>query len=336
MRHKCGGFASAFLRNIATGCFLAGASASAVAASPPAVPAMVGQCVATRELSIAGSQILLVFDTDELMVDASQICAWVHRAAFAVSNYYGRFPVRKVRIVIHPADAAKVDGGTTYGDSENGGPLIVVELGRRASEASLDRDWVMTHEMVHLSVPSLPERQHWLEEGIATYVEPVARAQVGELSSRKVWGDMLSGMPNGLPRPGDRGLDRTPTWGRTYWGGALFCLLADIAIRQQSDNRLSLRDALRGVVKAGGTIEHDWPVARVLAEADRATGLTVLTDLYGQMSVSPGLTELDGLWQRLGVSQDGGDIRFSSGAPEAAIRLGITAPNAATGHPRPS
>ena len=58
-------------------------------------------------------------------------------------------------------------------------------------------------------------------------------------------------MPKGLPAAGDRGLDYTPTWGRTYWGGALFCLLADIDIRKRTSNRFGLQDALRAIVAAG-------------------------------------------------------------------------------------
>ena len=63
------------------------------------------------------------------------------------------------------------------------------------------------------------ESHHWIEEGLATYVEPIARARAGGLTPQKVWGDMVDAMPQGLPKPGDRGLDFTHTWGRTYWGG---------------------------------------------------------------------------------------------------------------------
>ena len=47
----------------------------------------------------------------------------------------------------------------------------------------------------------------------------------------------MKSMPFGLPKEGDKGLDYTHTWGRTYWGGAIFCLLADIEIRQQTNNK---------------------------------------------------------------------------------------------------
>ena len=105
---------------------------------------------------------------------------------------------------------------------------------------------------------------HWIEEGSATYVEPIARARAGDLSPEKVWGDLVDGLPKGLPQAGDRGLDFTPTWGRTYWGGALFCLLADIEIRKRTGNKKGLEDALRAILRAGGTTESDWPLVRTL------------------------------------------------------------------------
>ena len=67
-----------------------------------------------------------------------------------------------------------------------------------------------------------------MEEGMATYIEPIARAQIGRMTPERVWGDFVRDMPQGLPQAGDQGLDGTPTWGRTYWGGAIFWLLADV------------------------------------------------------------------------------------------------------------
>ena len=72
---------------------------------------------------------------------------------------------------------------------------------------------------------------HWIEEGISVYVEPIARVQAGQLSAERMWHDVVRDMPQGEPEADDKGLDHTPTWGRTYWGGALFCLVADVRVR---------------------------------------------------------------------------------------------------------
>jgi hypothetical protein len=178
--------------------------------------------------------------------------------------------------------------------------------------------------MVHLAFPSVPEKHHWIEEGLATYVEPIARARAGDLLPQKVWGDMFDAMAQGLPKSGDRGLDFTHTWGRTYWGGALFCLLADIEIRKRTGNRLGLENAMRGILKSGGSIEVEWPLARALRVADQAVGVPVLEELYNQMRATPVSPDLPKLWKDLGVSRQDGTIVFDDSAPLAPIRRAIT------------
>jgi hypothetical protein len=144
-----------------------------------------------------------------------------------------------------------------------------------------------------------------------------------------VWRDLVHGLPHGLPQPGDRGLDHTPTWGRTYWGGALFCLLADIEIRRQTANRYGLQDALRGVVEAGGNIGVLWSIEHALEVADRAVGVDALSRLYADMRATPVHVDLTDLWRQLGVSVHDDDVVFDEDAPLAAVRKAITAAPAA-------
>jgi predicted metalloprotease with PDZ domain len=131
-------------------------------------------------------------------------------------------------------------------------------------------------------------------------------------------------MPKGLVHERDRGMDGTRDWGRLYWGGALFWLLADVEIRQQSDNRRSLRDALRAVLAAGGNTEEAWSIERFLAEADRPLPHPVLAPLYQRMGKEAPAVDLPALWKRLGVSLGPKGAVFDDRAPLAAIRRGIT------------
>lgn len=173
--------------------------------------------------------------------------------------------------------------------------------------------------MIHLAFPSLAEKHHWLEEGLATYVEPVARARAGTLTPEQAWLDLVDGLPQGQPEADDRGLDGTPTWGRTYWGGALFCLRADIAIRQRTDNERGLEHALRAILAAGGSIERDWQIDRVIEVGDRAVGVPVLRELYDEMGSKPVVVDLDSLWRQLGIQRRGKTITFEDSAPLAKI-----------------
>jgi hypothetical protein len=214
--------------------------------------------------------------------------------------------------------------GTTWGDMHGMHGFTRIRLGQHSTEKDLAEDWTMTHELVHMAFPSLPDDQHWMEEGLSTYVEPVARVQAGELQAKQVWRDMLDGMPKGEPEPGDQGMDNTHTWGRTYWGGALFCLVADVNIRKQTGNQKGLQDALRAIVAAGGTIDHDWPLMKALETGDKATGTTVLTDQYKQWSSNPMPVDLPKLWAELGVSAEEDGAIFNANAPLAHIREAIT------------
>ncbi len=163
-----------------------------------------------------------------------------------------------------------------------------------------------------------------MEEGSATYVEPIARVKIGQLTPAQIWRDMVRDMPQGLPGAGDQGLDQTHSWGRTYWGGAMFCLLADVGIRKNTKNAKGLQDALRAINHAGGNIEVDWPLERAFELGDRATGTKTLMELYQQMATKPVPVDLPDLWKQLGVNSSHGSVTFDDHAPLAAIRAAIT------------
>jgi hypothetical protein len=222
----------------------------------------------------------------------------------------------------------------TFGDR---GGRITIRLGNETVPAELASDWMLTREMVHLAFPSVDEGHHWIEEGIATYVEPIARIQARHLKAEQMWLDLVRDMPQGLPQAGDRGLDHTHTWGRTYWGGALFCLLADVEIRRQTNSAKGLENALRGILDAGGDIRKEWNLEDALRTGDRAVGVSVLQPLYKKMKDKPVSVDLDSLWMQLGVRSDGACVHFDDSATLSAIRRATTAgESAAARHSPPS
>lgn len=277
----------------------------------------------TRQLRMGGATIEVEFARGEMDLSRDAVMQHIRAAAAAVTNYYGQFPVKKARILVAPVESRghEAIGGTTWGAMNGMQGFTRLRVGEHATEADLRRDWVTTHELVHMAFPSMPEEQHWVEEGQATYIEPVARVMTGELTAEEVWGEMVRGMPQGEPRAGDEGLDRTHTWARTYWGGALFCLVADVKIREATRNRMGLRDALRAVAQAGGTIDEEWPLTKALKIGDKATGTHVLMQLYRAWREKPVEVNLPELWAKLGVQMDAnGTVTFDAKAPLAAIR----------------
>jgi hypothetical protein len=291
-----------------------------------------GDVRSTHLLAVGGAQIEVDVHLAQSDLAVEDVVSWVQRSAQAVANYYGRFPDSRARVIVtQSSDGGQSIHGTTWGNIEGVQGLTRMRLGKNVTKSDLTTDWTMTHELVHVALTSLPDENHWLEEGLATYVEPPARAQDGQLSALEVWKEMLDGMPKGEPAAGDRGLDQTHTWGRTYWGGALFSLVADIEIRKATANHKSLKDALRAIVGAGATIDTERPLSTVLRVGDQATGTTVLEDLYASWKDKPVTVDLDRLWSELGVQQGPHGIKFDDNAPLASIRRSMTEPSLASG-----
>jgi hypothetical protein len=277
----------------------------------------------TETMMIRGSTLCLVME-DPSPARRQLLHTWVDRSANIVSDYYGKFPAPLVVLSLRAMDGHGIGGGRTTNDS---GLVIQVSVGRDTSSETLSDDWVLVHEMVHLALPEVGRRHNWLAEGLATYVEGIARAQFGNRAIADVWAEDRRSMPMGLPRDGEGGMDQTSTWGRTYWGGALFCLQAEVAIREQTGNRVGLQTALRAILQQTGGYAFERDIDEVFRIGDAATRTHVLEDLYEKSKVIPQAPNLDSLWSRLGVPLDPKTQPFDEQAPLAAIRVAITSPS---------
>lgn len=275
-----------------------------------------------HELTVDGTRLRVELGAGEFTAGSEALLGWVRRSAGIVAAYYGGFPTPRVTIELRPGPGMGVQGGSTYANPD---ALIRVRVGREVTAAQLESDWVMVHEMTHLALPDVGPEHAWLSEGLATYVEGIARVQAGNRSEQDVWAEELRQMPRGLPQPGDAGLDRTHTWGRTYWGGAMFCLMADVDIRRRTHDAKGLQDAVRAIARASGGLKSGWPIERVLATGDAAVGTRSLEELYARMRDSAYTPDLAALWRELGVVADGDAVRLTDDAPLADVRHAIMA-----------
>jgi hypothetical protein len=288
------------------------------AAAAEGCPKQTGQ-----PLNLEGSSLCLILDDAASPQLKTLERAWIERSAHIVAAYYGRFPAPEVVIVLRSGEGQGVGGGRTTNDD---GLMIQATVGRDASAGTLMNDWVMVHEMIHLALPEIGRSHLWLAEGLAVYVEGIARAQAGNRSVRDVWAEDRREMTRGLPRNGEGGMDETHTWARTYWGGALFCLQADVAIREQTEDRVGLQTALRAILKQTGGYGFERDIMQVLKVGDAATGTHVLAGLYGQWRATAQTPDLENFWKSLGVPQDPATQPFDDHAPLAAVRVAITTP----------
>ena len=100
-----------------------------------------------------------------------------------------------------------------------------------------------------------------------------------------------------------------------------------LEIRKQTGNRRGLQDALRAIAAAGGSIDKEWPIQRVLSIGDQATGTQVLEKMYARWSVTPVFVDLPQLWTQLDVRADPRGVVFDASAPLAEIRTSIANPS---------
>lgn len=240
---------------------------------------------------------------------------WVRSMVGMASDYCGRFPVRELRVNVRLRSGSRVVFGQHFS-----GRRVDVHVGRNASLATLEDDHVLLHELLHTALPMLDRRHRWLREGLSTYLETMVRAQHGIRNESQVWARWTRSMPMGLPGPHDRGLDRTRSWARVYWGGALFWLTVDLRLREATQGRQSVRSLVRGVVARGGVATQRWSMRRLLRAARAATGTNVLAQAYRRYALRATPDNLDRVFERLGVTRRGDTVQLTDRAPRARMR----------------
>lgn len=269
-----------------------------------------------REHHLGDSTLVEAFVPGGLSLSDAQLGEWVQATGQGVADYFGRFPVARATLLITPLQRGSIQG-VTYGE---GGPYIRLQIPTGTSARQVLDSWQLCHELVHLAVPDMPYQHRWLEEGIATYVEPLIRRRMGLLTSNRLWSELMDGLPEGSAAVEAAGLDGNHSWGATYWGGALFCLLSDVRLRSQSNNQHTLQEALRGVV-AEGNITQSWTLSHFLKTAGAAVHSQALELVHREMNQG-GSLHLDQLWRKLGLEKRRDGLRFVA-APLDFVRQGI-------------
>jgi predicted metalloprotease with PDZ domain len=249
---------------------------------------------------------------------------WIHDGASCVARLFGRFPVDATLFVV-PVPG---ENGVVFGRVMSlSGASVVLFFGDETTTDRKPSDWVVVHELFHLGCPSFVGEGHWLEEGLATYYEPILRARAGWITSAGLWGHFRAEFSRGLRKAGEPpNLEDRDDIDSTYWGGALFAFLADVGIRQATHGERSLDDALRAVLAREGDATHAARVADFVRTGDAATGTNVLANLYASWAVKGENADLDVLWRQLGVGPDeaGQGFALHDDAPLAGIRRAIT------------
>ena len=248
---------------------------------------------------------------------ANELNSWVERALASVSETTGG-AAERIHILAQRGDAGATTRGRTITLNLEDGPRP-----RRPSS-----EWVLPHELIHASFPSLWDPDLWLEEGLATYLEPLVRVRAGQLAEGEMWSDLARDLPQGKPRVGEGGLQGTRTWHRLYWQGAVFWLQAELAIFQRTSGQHNLTDALCAWARLEDS--DDFGAEQAFTAMDAALGQPILFDLYRKASARGIDQNPTRLLAELGVTRTAAGVAFQADAPAAELRRRLTQPS-----PRP-
>jgi hypothetical protein len=116
------------------------------------------------------------------------------------------------------------------------------------------------------------------------------------------------------------GLENGSDYSDMYWGGALFCLMADIEVRKRTGGRLGLEDGLRRVLAQGGISSEVWTLARAFEVADGAFPEPVLAPLAARHAHAPAEVDLNAILSELGVSVSGDKLTLDDTVPAVTLR----------------
>ncbi len=283
-----------------------------------------------RDVIVPQGKIDLIVLDRPMTAGIDSLAIWVADTAKAVGEYWGRFPARQAMLLVIPIDGATIRYGRVESDHTIS---VMAQIGAEEKPRALYDEWVLVHEFTHIGSPFVRDTGAWLNEGIATYVEPILRYRAGWRSRDSVWQEWLKNMPRGLEAMGVGGL-RDAARGGVYWGGGLFMLMSDIAIHQATNNRMGLQDCLVSVLNQGGDIRAVWHTDPMLSACDAAVGGSITRDLAAAHLGGGASVDLDSLWRRLGVSMDSaGNIHYDDSAPLASVRDSIL--SGLPSHPAP-
>jgi predicted metalloprotease with PDZ domain len=131
-------------------------------------------------------------------------------------------------------------------------------------------------------------------------------------------------MPRGLPAIEHEGLEHPSDFRAIYWGGAIACLMADVAARQRSHDALGLEDGFRAVLAAGGNAAQVWSLTQVESVIDATLGAPIVREIAEKHANRAEPIDLPVLLERLGVHSAPTGITLDDRAELAHVRRAIT------------
>ena len=229
--------------------------------------------------------------------EQQKLVHWVTETQAGVERLVGPFPF-DVHVTFHRRDGARepVPWANTRRGRVQG---VHFHVDPRYSLEGLRADWTASHELSHLAFPYLGSRHAWFAEGFASYMQYQVMQAMDVLSPEEVEGRYQAKLALAERRyryPGRSFADAAPrlraegNYPTMYWGGAVYFLQVDAALREQSGR--GFVNVLRDYVACCRRRNHD--LDGLLAELDRLSGSTVFSTHYRQFQTRKGFPDYRG------------------------------------------
>lgn len=227
-----------------------------------------------------------------------KLVRWVEETHATVEQLVGSYPF-DVHIVFHRRDGAREPvpwANTTRGRRQG----VNFHVDPRFSLQALRSDWTAAHELSHLAFPYLGSRHAWFAEGFASYMQYQVMQAMGVISPAQAaqrYASKLARAERRYPYP-DRSfaaaaprLRAEGNYPTMYWGGAVYFLQVDAALRARS--------AKDFIAVLGEYVEccrrHGGELGPLLATLDRLSGSTIFSDYHHGFEVEKGFPRYRGL-----------------------------------------
>ncbi len=251
------------------------------------------------ELEVGTTTLDVVLPEDAARMDHDLIRAWLTSAADVAGKLTGFFPVAHAQIIVVqvPSSESPVPFGMAY---RGGGASVILLVAANANIEELRTDWVAIHELTHLSLPFIRERDAWFSEGYATYFQEALLMHAGLRSEA----DVRAALAASFERARNAGTGRTladetrarhttRAYRRIYWAGAAIMMLADIGYHAAPNACGSLREAVHRAGFTRQDMSRVFAADEIIARLDAACGVPVLAQLRDRWLGSAEFPDVD-------------------------------------------
>ncbi|MFU8814388.1 MAG: hypothetical protein ACNA7W_03520 [Pseudomonadales bacterium] len=242
----------------------------------------------------AAAELRFHFEDQFAAAERVKLTAWVTETAEALASLVGEFPF-DVHVHLYRRDGASqpVPWAHTRRGRAQG---VHLHVDPRFPLEDFRRDWTAPHELGHLVLPYLGSSHAWFAEGFASYLQYEVMIAMGVLGRAEANGRYRERIERARQRYGHpqrpfaaaaprlRAEGNYPTM---YWGGAVYFLNADAALRQRGRSGLIslLRDYL-ACCRSGYATPR-----RVARDLDRLSASTLFETQLERFEQTPGFPD---------------------------------------------